>query len=219
MFNECSNLISAPNVLPAQTLKKYCYSYMFSNTKITKTPLILATTLDYESCGRMFSSCHSLSSVCPLNATQLAERCYIYMFYDCGALTAMPDLPATTLAASCYYGMVRGCTSLTKACSLPATILADNCYQAMFMGCTSLTAAPDLPAATLVSNCYNSMFSGCSLLSRIKCMATDISAASCTKDWVTNVSSSGTFIKHPAMSGWATGTAGIPAGWAVQSVY
>lgn len=125
-------------------------------------------------------------------------------------------LPATTLSPNCYNSMFNGCTSLTTAPELPATTLADYCYSGMFYGCTSLTMAPELPATTLASGCYLYMFQGCTNLNYIKCLATDISARGCLDDWVSGVSSTGTFIKNPSMANWPSGTSGIPSGWTVQ---
>ena len=126
------------------------------------------------------------------------------------------ELPATTLTTSCYAEMFKGCTNLTRALALPATTLANSCYTGLFYGCTSLTSAPDLPATTLVNNCYSHMFEGCSKLNYIKCLATDISANNCTKGWVSNVSSTGTFVKASNMSSWTEGEDGIPTGWTVE---
>jgi len=69
----------------------------------------------------------------------------------------------------------------------------------------------------LVNKCYYCMFSGCSRLNSIKCLATDISATSCTLLWVQNVSATGTFVKATSMNSWTTGTSGIPSGWTVQN--
>ena len=87
----------------------------------------------------------------------------------------------------------------------------------MFGNCTSLTAAPQLPATTLTSACYYYMFSGCTSLNYIKCLATDISAYSCTEGWVDGVASTGTFVKASSMASWSTGVDGIPTGWTVQN--
>ena len=126
-------------------------------------------------------------------------------------------LPATTLANKCYSGMFDSCTSLTTAPELPSTTLGNSCYRQMFYGCTSLTSAPSiLPATTLADYCYMGMFWGCTSLNYIKCLATDISATSCTASWVNGVSSSGTFVKNPSMSSWSTGNSGIPTNWTVQ---
>ena len=126
-------------------------------------------------------------------------------------------LPATELSEYCYRSMFSGCTSLTTAPALPATTLAQYCYYSMFEGCTSLTTAPELPATTLVSSCYQSMFENCTSLNYIKCLATDISAYYCTSGWVYGVASTGTFVKSPNMTEWATGDNGIPSGWTVTN--
>ena len=150
-----------------------------------------------------------------LPATTLADSCYSNMFESCPSLVTAPELPATTLAYGCYFSMFEGCTSLTTAPELPATTLADGCYFSMFYGCTSLTTAPELTATTLTSNCYSHMFDNCTKLNYIKCLATDISASACLSNWVTNVASSGTFVKATSMTSWPTGTSGIPSGWTV----
>jgi hypothetical protein len=85
----------------------------------------------------------------------------------------------------------------------------------MFNGCTGLTTAPDLPATTLATSCYESMFYTCKKLNYIKMLATDISANRCLLNWVIGVSSTGTFVKNPAMNSLPTGTSGIPSGWTV----
>jgi hypothetical protein len=142
------------------------------------------------------------------------------MFSGCTGLTTASALPATTLSSSCYNHMFYGCTSLTITPELPATTLATYCYQYMFYGCTSLTTAPTLPATTLVTYCYYNMFYGCRNLNYIKCLATDISANSCTSNWVTNVASTGTFVKADNMSSWTVdSTSGIPVGWTVEDYH
>jgi len=57
------------------------------------------------------------------------------------------------------------------------------------------------------------MFYGCTNLNYIKCLATDISASSCTYNLVNGVSSTGIFITSNNPPAWTTGTSGIPSGW------
>ena len=118
-----------------------------------------------------------------------------------------------------FFGLFRNCAKLVSAENLvlPATTLSDWCYSQMFGNCTSLTAAPQLPATTLTSACYYYMFSGCTSLNYIKCLATDVSASNCTKNWVNAVASKGTFVKNPNMASWPTGYNGIPLDWTVQN--
>ena len=168
----------------------------------------------------LFYNCDKLIDAKNLSlpATTMASSCYQSMFMGCTSLTAAPaELPATTMASRCYQSMFMGCTSLTAA---PAE-LPDNttdCMYAcnsMFMGCTSLTTAPILRTQKLRYGFYQSMFKGCTSLNSITCLATDISAASCTDTWVTDVASSGTFTKASSMTSWTTGTNGIPTNWTV----
>ena len=218
MFINCTSLTTAPE-LPATTLTNYCYYSMFKGcTSLTTAPELPATILAQQCYQNMFASCTSLTTAPSLPATTLAQQCYSNMFSGCTSLTTVPSdlLSATTLANQCYSNMFNGCTGLTTAPALPATTLTQNCYNGMFYGCTSLTIAPELPATTLTQHCYNGMFSRCSSLNYIKCLATDISATYCTYGWVNGVASSGRFIKDASMTGWTTGTSGIPSNWTVE---
>lgn len=218
LFYDCNTIIDASElILPATTLADYCYYDMFWKcTSLVTAPSILPATELAEHCYvSMFNGCTSLVSAPELPATTLADYCYASMFYGCTSLTAAPKLPATTLSNSCYNTMFQGCTSLVTAPELPATTLAYNCYQYMFDGCRSLTTAPELPATTLVSSCYKYMFRGCSKLNYIKALFTTEPSSSYTNNWVTGVSSTGTFIKNSIATWDVTGVNGIPSGWTV----
>ena len=217
MFGGCSLLIEAPK-LPATTLAKYCYNGMFEYcSTLTTAPNLPATTLADSCYYYMFGDCTALTTAPALPATTLAQDCYDSMFQGCTALTTAPELPATTLANYCYNYMFENCRSLTTAPELPATTLISNCYNAMFKGCTSLTTAPELPATTLVKNCYDNMFYGCSNLNYIKAMFTTTPSATYTKNWVSGVSATGTFVKNSAAQWDVSGDNGIPSGWTVQT--
>ena len=181
-----------------------------------KNKLSIGTTYTFLA---LFIDCTNLVSAenLILPATRVGDSCYSYMFQGCTSLTTAPALPATTLAERCYEYMFYGCTSLTTAPELPATTLVTFCYNSMFQGCTSLTAAPALPATKLTETCYYRMFENCTSLNYIKCLATSISASNCTYNWVSGVSSTGTFVKNPKMTEWTTGKNGIPSGWTVTN--
>ena len=153
-----------------------------------------------------------------LPATSLAWSCYNSMFYGCTGLTQAPELPVTSLAKNCYLEMFSHCTGLIKAPELPATSLSEGCYNSMFYGCTGLTKAPELPATSLArcTKCYYEMFKECSNLNSVVCLATNISGSECTKDWLNNVSATGTFVKAAGMNNWTSGVDGIPEGWTTQ---
>ena len=243
MFEGCTSLTVAPE-LPSMDLTERCYERMFAGcTSLTVPPELPATEIKNGGasyCG-MFSGCTNLTTAPALPATTLASSCYAGMFTGCTKLTTAPALPATTLAESCYSSMFDSCTSLRVAPSLPATTLSDYCYTemfahcsnlevapelpattlvyycygGMFWECTSLTTAPELPASTLATSSYSSMFKGCTNLNYVKCLATNVSVYNCINEWLSGVSSTGTFVKA-ANAQWPTGVSGIPEGWTVN---
>lgn len=114
IFSGCTGLTSAEKlILPATTLRPYCYQ-------------------------SMFEGCTNLTTAPELPSLNLSYMCYAYMFNGCTSLTVAPELPATTLTSTCYYYMFNDCTSLTVAPELPATTLVYMCYQGMFNGCANL---------------------------------------------------------------------------------
>ncbi len=216
MFNACE-ITTAPE-LPATSLADRCYEGMLINCALlTTAPELPATTLEYGCYTNMFGRCKRLQQAPELPATTLTNYCYAEMFKGCESLTKAPELPATTLAERCYNHMFEGCSSLTKAPELPATTLAPWCYYAMFNECRSLVKAPELPAETLVEGCYSNMFFTCDNLNYIKCLATDISANTCTEMWYTTVQDKGTFITADTPPAWTSGQNGIPSSWNVYT--
>ena len=202
------------------TGKDYAFcSLFYNNTKMVSAENLSlpATTLANRCYGYMFESCTSLITAPKLPATIAANNCYYYMFRYCTALTTAPELPATTLGERCYGSMFYGCTALTTAPELPATTLANSCYQGMFNGCTNLTTAPELPAISLADACYGFMFQNCTSLNYIKAMFTTTPSTSYTRNWVSGVAASGTFIKNSAAQWNVSGVDGIPTGWTVQT--
>ena len=144
------------------------------------------------------------------NPTTLSFQAFQYLLCKLSA----PQSDDTTFGAN---------TNLISAENLILpNVVGDACYSNMFKNCIALTIAPVLPATTLKTTCYASMFRGCSSLRYIKCLATDISADSCTLGWCGDstyhqFSSSGTFVKSANMTGWTTGKDGIHSGWTVQN--
>ena len=122
-------------------------------------------------------------------------------------------------AKNAFYGLFAGADKLVnndeRLLVLPATTLTEGCYDNMFSGCKGIEKAPELPAPTLVKDCYQEMFFDCSKLNSVKCLATDISAEGCTKNWLTNAGTEATGEKVletlvPMTSG---SDDGVPDGW------
>lgn len=117
-YNFCSlfkklKVVSAENlILPALTLREYCYR-------------------------AMFSWCTYLVEAPQLPATTLAKGVYWYMFEQC-AITTAPDLPAETLVAECYGNMFTSCSNLNFIkCMANAGFSTDKCRQYWVKGVSS----------------------------------------------------------------------------------
>ena len=122
-------------------------------------------------------------------------------------------------AKNAFYGLFAGADKLVnndeRLLVLPATTLTEGCYDNMFSGCKGIEKAPVLPAPKLEKGCYQEMFFDCSKLNSVKCLATDISAEGCTKNWLTNAGTEATGEKVletlvPMTSG---SDDGVPDGW------
>ena len=198
----------------------YCFNRLFlrSEVKTVSTDFLPATTLTKFCYFFMFSSCKKLVQAPELPATTLTYECYGHMFNYCSSLVQAPELPATTLAWGCYYEMFKNCSSLVQAPVLPATTLTSDCYRGMFQHCSSLVTAPELPATTVSSWGYYFMFDGCSSLKYVKSLAVEgINMSNNLTGWLQDVSSTGTFVK-PAGVSYETGPSGIPSGWTIQNI-
>ena len=217
MFSECTELTSAPE-LPAKVLASNCYGMMFKGcSALTSAPELPATEMKSYCYNSIFANCTSLKFAPELPAKRLESNCYLCMFEGCTSLTSAPELLATDLVKECYHSMFNGCTSLTSAPILPATTLDWGCYSEMFQGCTSLTSAPELPAKELIRNCYQLMFKDCSKLRYVKALFTTSPSEETTKDWLSGVAASGTFVKSRNATWNVTGVHGIPKGWKIET--
>ena len=217
MFAGCTALKSAPE-LPANVLANNCYGWMFKGcSALASAPELPATKMEAYCYNGMFANCTKLTSAPDLHAKRLESNCYNCMFEGCTSLTSAPELPATYLVRECYHSMFNGCTSLTSAPILPAMTLDWGCYSEMFQGCTSLTSAPKLPAKELIRNCYQLMFKDCSKLRYVKALFTTSPSEETTKDWLSGVAASGTFVKSKNATWNVTGVHGIPKGWKIET--
>jgi hypothetical protein len=70
---------------------------------------------------------------------------------------------------------------------------------------------------TLAANCYSNMFYGCSSLNYIKALFTTEPSRSYTYNWVSDVASTGTFIKDVYADWTTSGTNGVPTNWTIET--
>lgn len=165
----------------------------------------------------VFGSTYMQSDI--LSTTGVAKGAFNSAFRETNIGKA-PKLPVSkVIPSTCYANMFNKCSNLNNVDNIELSadeIGTEACLQ-MFYYCSKLRQGPVLKIATLNNSCYKNMFKGCSNLNYIKCLATDISATDCTYDWLNGVRNTGTFVKSANMSGWTTGTSGIPAGWTIEN--
>jgi len=225
MFTQCTKITKTP-VMNVGIINASGCRNMFSGCTSLKDSYITFTAIGDASvgnygCSAMFYNCTKLENlnITELPYTTIRRNAYANMYRGAKIVTA-PEIKANNLnnGQQAMYSMFYNCSSLKYGPSkLYATTLTNQCYYIMFYGCTSLETAPILPATTLVSKCYEQMFDRCNKLNYIKALFTTTPSDTYTKNWVRNVSASGTFVKNSSASWSVTGTNGIPSGWSIQT--
>jgi uncharacterized protein YjdB len=130
----------------------------------------------------------------------------------------------TIEANNAFYGLFAGAEKLVnndeRQLVLPATTLTEGCYQDMFNGCKGIEKAPELPAPKLEKNCYQEMFYDCAKLNSVKCLATDISAERCTKDWLGKAGTEATSkpVLESVLDMKAGSDDGVPEAWTAKKI-
>jgi hypothetical protein len=110
MFENCTSLTIAPD-LPAINLNTACYDGMFQGcTSLVTAPEILPATRLYNNCySLMFNGCTSLVKAPELPATSWFESgCYDSMFYNCSSLNYIKMLAgsvSTRIFSDWVYGV------------------------------------------------------------------------------------------------------------------
>ena len=127
-------------------------------------------------------------------------------------------------ANDAFYGLFAGAEKLVNSTErklvLPATTLKEGCYQDMFNGCKGIEKAPELPAPKLEKNCYQEMFYDCAKLNHVKCLASDITASDCTKDWLgkAGTEATGPKVLESVVDMKAGSDDGVPAAWTAKRI-
>lgn len=115
VYGNIMSLINSTNYATLSALtENYTFKYFFRDTKIVNAEnLILpATTLRTYCYEAMFYGCTELTTAPELPATTLVAACYENMFRKCTSLTTAPELKSASLVTGCYSNLFSGCTSL-----------------------------------------------------------------------------------------------------------
>ena len=140
-------VISAENlILPATTLKEYCYRALFSwCTTLTKAPELPATTLAKGCYWYMFEQC-AITEAPVLNATTLVAECYGHMFKDCALLNSITCLATSGFNTSnCLAGWVEnvaGDGAFVKAANVTSWTTGVNGIPAGWIVCEDVLLLP-----------------------------------------------------------------------------
>jgi hypothetical protein len=106
MFSKATSLVKPPQ-LPATTVSKGCYWYMFENCPITYAPDLLAETLKDESYGHMFEGCSNLSYIRCLAIHRGSTNCttdWVKSVSATGKFVKHPDTTWTNSVSSIPSG-------------------------------------------------------------------------------------------------------------------
>lgn len=211
-FLASSKLKSAPE-LPATTLTKYCYAYLFLNAKIEESPVLPAMVLA-EGCYCGMYQMSSLIEAPELPATTLAVSCYQYMFSRCPSLVKAPSiLPATNLYESCYEDMFSyNYSSLTTGVlEISGTNSAPKCFMNMFTDCEKIETPIVIKSTTMSTDSHVNMFYGAKKINNVTVYVNTWDTNKATR-WLETVAASGHLYNINGAT-IPTGTNGCPSGW------
>lgn len=128
-------------------------------------------------------------------------------------------IPFTTLRQDGLSWMFANCNNLVHGPKdIPFNgVLPLGCCWRLFYRCSSLVETPIMRFTSMsgTQNFYEG-FRYCTSLQKVTCLLTTYpSGYAALTNWLANVPSTGTFYKAPSMTGWPSGSSGIPTGWTV----
>ena len=172
-------------------------------------------TVPQGSFGRMFYQDSFLTKTPDISNVECSIGwTFFYSFYQCNRLTTITSFPNDSVYGErCFQYAFQGCVGLMNTPSIiPAERTTRSTFAYTFHGCSKLKKAPVLKTKTLTQECYSNLFYNCYVLNEITTYADNISATSCLKNWLNNVSATGDFYNLGSAT-YPSGTNGIPSGW------
>lgn len=97
MFNECSNLKTAP-VMDTTNVTNMTYMFYYCSV-LTNVPQY--NTSNVTDMSNMFYNCKALTTIPPLDTSKVTTM--RQMFYYCDALTTIPPLDCSSISTKNYY--------------------------------------------------------------------------------------------------------------------
>lgn len=192
----------------------------FKGNGLNNASLSVSKSSNLRSTGKViaYGNPYSLLSTNYANVSSVGAYALSYLFSKNTGLISAEDLvlPATSIEAGAYAGMFYSCSNLVTGPKVIPSNYSYGGFNSMFRYCSNLMSSPDFTSTGNVENiCLTGCFQDCGKLRRIKILATGL-ANNPGMHFTDGVASSGTFIKHPNMTSWPSGTSGIPTGWTVE---
>jgi hypothetical protein len=153
MFNECSNLIDAPDINAKYLPKGACKNMFKSCSSLTTMPTILAETLEESAMDYMFGDCSSLVTTTQLHIKKIIVGGMNWIFSNCTSLVTAPiwneDIEVVDLTNNYNWFdfTFAGCSSLEDVSTWNLRFNSISAYNSqtghcMFAGCTSVENSP-----------------------------------------------------------------------------
>ena len=237
MFENCSGLQTIPEgLLPATTLAEECYNTMFSGCsglRQISNGFLHSTDLAIGCYRGMFNNCKKIVEIPEglLPATTLPEGCYAYMFSSCSGLRNISEnlLHIQTLSNkkvyTSYNYMFSGCSGLSvisqRVLNFSGFEKQNMSITGMFSNCTNLV---EVYFDIDIQPFGEKMFSGCTKLSRviIPNVQPDTTVTNTLfyyKNWLQNVSATGTIVTNQNIQFDLNSIHSLPAGWSISRIY
>ena len=147
MFEGCTKLEKINGSLKIKIPGGGCYNQMFNGcTQLKAAPEILATQSAYRFCKQMFKGCTNLvvpPPYLPKYVTASSLEAYYEMFRNCSKLEYGPTLPAEVPIKQMYYQMFYGCSALKNIPyiglhRIVGGLSSGSCCDYMFHSCNAL---------------------------------------------------------------------------------
>ena len=203
MFQLCTGLINVnEELLPATTLTEGCYEYMFDGcNNLLNAPKLPATIIPENAYYYMFNNCINLNKILIQNIIKkVSYQGCAYMFNNCQKITDIPCIKIFSqnlqLSESCYFSMFQQCTGLKSVTIYTTNITGDSCFGQLFNQCSNLNEI----------NYYGNV------------LGEQTDNTNPTYNWVSNISSSGTWYNANNQDFSNMSDSEIPNGWLIRSL-
>ena len=230
LFMGNTNLINTATTLfdGIVTTGTYAFNQVFRDCTNLQNVCAFAnvTTATGFSFVQTYYNCTSItnaSGFLPNVTSTTGNQVFASTFRGCTSLTTLPSFANVSIGAdvSVFNGTFYGCTAVTIPSAMPqnpVNVAGSHKFYQMYYNCTNLQRSPKMSIATATENMLCGIFYNCSNIDyiNIEFSAWD-GATDFTKNWVTNVHSTGVFCKNTTLP-VTRGASNIPTNWSIADL-